>query len=105
LDAWDNAKFDYFVSLNKSRHIVTVLEMRREQHHELLSLHAPGIGENLGIVWTQEFLDRANKMEGLSEPDPEYFSVRFQPFKEVNQEIREERDQFAWEHFVDWQNN
>ncbi len=105
LNAWDNAKFDYFVSINKSSHVVTVLEMRLEQHHELLSLHAPGMEDKLGIVWTKDFLNRTNIVEGLIEPNSECLSVRFQPFKEASEELQEERNQFAWQNFVDWQRN
>ena len=102
IDSWDNAKFDYFVSINKSKHIVTVLEMRGEQHHELLSLHAPNTDDSIGIVWSEVFVALANRMEGVEEPSPEYLTVRFLPFKEADEDLRAEREQFAWEQFIDW---
>ncbi|AOK06964.1 hypothetical protein WI41_17635 [Burkholderia latens] len=100
--SWDNAQFDYFVSINKSRHIVTVLEMRREQHHGLLSLHAPNMENSIGIVWSEAFVNLANKIEGVEEPSPEYMTVKFLPFREASEELRAAREQFAWEQFVDW---
>ncbi|KVM45661.1 hypothetical protein WJ58_31085 [Burkholderia ubonensis] len=101
VDSWDDATFDYFVSINSSKHVVTILEMCRKQHHDLLSLHAPRIENKIGIVWTDAFVQLANKLEGVKDPSPEYMSVRFLPFSEPDEEVRAERDQFAWKQFVE----
>ncbi|WEE79719.1 hypothetical protein LZ683_10320 [Comamonas testosteroni] len=101
-EIWDSATFDYFISINTSKHIVTVVEMCRNQHHLLLSLHAPQMAERLGVVWTELFREIVNKIDGADVEDPEFMCVKFLPFIEIPIAIQEARDQFAWEQFIDW---
>lgn len=102
VERWDSATFDYLISINTIKHIVTILEMCQKQHHDLLSLHAPQIDGRLGIVWTEAFVQLANKIEGVDSPDPGHMSFKFLPFKELSKEEQVAREQFAWEQFVEW---
>lgn len=100
--AWDAGTFDYFISLNSAKHIVTVVEMRGHLHHTLVSLHAPHIDRRLGIIWTGEFVDRANTIAGVEKPDPGHMTLNFLSFIGISEDEQREREQFAWEKFVDW---
>lgn len=100
LETFDNATFDYFISINKSKHIVTVVEMCGEQHHGLISLYAHKIDETIGVVWTEDMLRIANTIAGVENPDPLHMTLGFQPFIALSEELQQEREQFAWEGFV-----
>lgn len=101
VDFWDRATFDYFVSINTHKHIVTVVEMCKRQHHKILSLHAPAIERRLGILWSDAFLQFVNSIEGVDTHDPELMSIKFLPFYEISKEEEDEREQISWERFVD----
>jgi hypothetical protein len=105
--AWDNGKFDYFVSLNNAKHIVTVVEMCKQQHHELVSMHASNFDDRLGIVWTPDLIDYSSTIAGVEVPDPGHMSMWFFPFKGIDEKMQRAREQFGWEQFgweqfVDW---
>ncbi|MDT7523084.1 hypothetical protein RAE21_11775 [Rhodoferax sp. TBRC 17198] len=102
LAAWDSGTFDYFISINSAKHIVTIVEMRGNQHHALVSLHVSHIAERLGIVWTMELIARANTIALDGEPDSGHMTVNFFPFQELSTEEQFEREQFGWEGFVEW---
>lgn len=99
--AWDAGEFDYFISINTSKHVVTVIEMCRKHHHQFVSLHAPGFGDRLGIVWTAELVERANTIAGVSVPDSGHMTVYFQPFDAPSPDVQKQREQFAWENLVE----
>ncbi|HJV25883.1 MAG TPA: hypothetical protein VJ673_09350 [Aromatoleum sp.] len=101
LGTFDDAAFDYFISINKHKHVVTVLEMCGEQHTALVSLCAHGIDGKLGVVWTEELLRIVNTIAGIEAPEHLHMTLGFQPFIELNLEHQQEREQFAWESFVD----
>lgn len=100
--AWDSGTFDYFISINSIKHIVTVIEMRGHLHHSLVSLHASHIARRLGIVWTEALINYANTIAGEDDPDSGHMTVWFFPFIEISGEAQCEREQFGWESFVDW---
>lgn len=100
--AWDAGTFDYFILLNRTRHVVTVVEMRGHLHHALVSFHAPHFDRKLGIVWTRELVSHANTIAGVDQPDQGYMSVWFFPYVGLGEGEQHEREQFAWECFADW---
>lgn len=100
--AWDAGTFDYFILLNRTRHVVTVVEMRGHLHHALVSFHAPHFDRKLGIVWTRELVSHANTIAGVDQPDQGYMSVWFFPYVGLGEGAQHEREQFAWECFADW---
>lgn len=99
LKDFDNAVFDFFIFINTKRHIVTVVEMSKKQDHQLLSLCSHDGAGSLGVIWTEEFLRLAGTIAGVENPDFGYMTVRFQPFVPVSEDIKQEREQFAWENY------
>lgn len=92
---FDHAIFDYFVSINSGKHIVTVIDMQRSRHHALLSIRAAATAGTIGITWTEALVNIVNTVAGVSEPDGQELTLYFLPYMPVAPDAGRQREQFA----------
>lgn len=93
---YDRAMFDYFISINSSKHIITIVEMRQSRHHVLLSLRPAETG-TIGILWSEKLREIVNNFAGVDEPDGQEMTLGFIPFMPVPLEYQLKRDAIAEE--------
>ncbi|NHZ44917.1 hypothetical protein [Massilia aquatica] len=91
---FDSALFDYVISINSEKHIVTVIEMKRSRHHRLLSLR-PGDTGTIGITWTEQLIAMANTVAGVPSPDGQELTLYVIPFLGISPGEQAHRDRFA----------
>lgn len=94
---FDHGLFDYFVSLNTQKHIVTVIEMNRSHHHRLVSICPQSSRAQLGIIWTEDLVGMARTFAGVEEPDGHELTLRFIPYIAITEYEASTRDEFASE--------
>jgi hypothetical protein len=97
LACFDKGRFDYFVSINRARHLVTVIEMCRQEHHQLVSLCSHYNG-TLGIGWTEELLKHSEFDANDEGPS---VTLIFHPFSEPSESLQAEAINFCWSEYTD----
>ncbi len=79
----DDARFDYICVMSSDRHSVTVIEMRGNRNHRLISVEPlPGVETGIGIFWSphlQEILNKITEPEGYA-GEPHDLTLRFFPY-------------------------
>jgi hypothetical protein len=96
ISQYDDAVFDYFVSINLERHVVTTIEMQRSRHHPYVALWPAG-GGTIGIMWTEKLLGIVDTIAGVPEPQGDEMTLYFFPHMPVPPELQEEIDAVASE--------
>lgn len=94
IEQYDRALFDYVISINSIKHIVTVVEMSQNRHHILLSLH-PAAAGTIGMLWTEKLREIVNTFAGVAEPDGNEMTLGFIPFMPLPSEYQIQRDSMA----------
>lgn len=92
---FDRGIFDYFVSINSSKHIVTVIDMQRARHHALLSIKPAATAGTIGVTWTEELAELVNTIAGASHPDGQELTLYYQQYQPVPAQEARRRDLFA----------
>lgn len=94
---FDCGSFDYFISINSQKHIVTIIEMNRFRHHRLVSICPQSGRGTLGIIWTERLLEIVKTFAGVEKPDGQELTLGFLTFSPIPEDEASMRDKFAEE--------